>query len=126
MLRLLLDQMIDTAVAAKLRERGYDVVRVAEIGMSRADDDAILKRAIIDRRILVTLDEHFGNWCVLPLSAHTGVIRVKANPAVTENILSVLLPFLSANQTSVFANRLAIVGANRCRWITTHANQTAD
>ena len=126
MLRLLLDQMIDTVVAAKLREIGYDVIRVAEIGMSRAYDDAILKRAITDKRILVTLDEHFGNWCVLPLSAHAGVIRIKANPAVTGNILSVLLPFLSANQTSIFANRLAIVGANRYRWITTNATQTVD
>ncbi len=121
MLRLLLDQMLDTEVAAMLREQGYDAIRVSEIGMSRSDDGQILDRAIIDNRILVTLDEHFGNWCVLPLASHPGVIRVKANPAVTSTILSVLLPFLNDHQSVRFANRLVIVGANRLRWIATGA-----
>lgn len=119
MLRLLLDQMLDTEVASVLHEQGYDVIRVSEIGMSRSDDGQILDQAIIDNRILVTLDEHFGNWCVLPLSSHPGVIRVKANPAVTNAILSVLLPFLNDHQCVRFANRLVIVGANRLRWIAT-------
>lgn len=122
MLRLLLDQMIDTEVAATLREHGYDVIRVSEIGMSRADDGQILEQSIAEGRILVTLDEHFGNWCVLPLSTHPGVIRVKANPAGTRTILTVLLPFLNCHQNVQFANRLVIVGANRLRWIATDAN----
>jgi len=122
MLRLLLDQMIDTEVAMTLRERDYDVMRVSEIGMSRADDGQILDKAILENRIIITLDEHFGNWCVLPLSSHPGVIRVKANPAVTKTILSVLLPFLNYHQNAQFINRLVIVGANRLRWIATDAN----
>lgn len=122
MLRLLLDQMIDTEVAVTLREHDYNVMRVSEIGMSRADDGQILDQAIVDNRILITLDEHFGNWCVLPLSSHPGVIRVKANPAVTKTILAVLLPFLHYHQNARFTNRLVIVGANRLRWIATDAN----
>jgi len=31
-------------------------------------------------RLLGTLDEHFGDWAILPLSAHPGVIRIKASP----------------------------------------------
>ncbi len=100
MRRLLLDQMIDGEVAGTLQDEGYDVIRVSDIGMSRADDSEILKQAVRDNRILITLDEHFGDWCVLPLSQHPGVIRIKANPAVTRTILSVLLPFLASHQNS--------------------------
>jgi predicted nuclease of predicted toxin-antitoxin system len=119
MLRLLLDQMIDNEVAVTLRSHRYDVVRVSEIGMARADDSQILEQAIVDNRVLITLDEHFGNWCVLPLSSHSGVIRIKANPAITKTILSVLLPFLSMHKGARFNNRLVIIGAKRSRWIHT-------
>jgi len=119
MLRLLLDQMIDGEVAETLRDGGYDVIRVSAIGMSRADDSEILQQAIRDNRILITLDEHFGDWCVLPLSQHPGVIRIKANPAVTKTILSVLRPFLASHLNTTFTNRLVIVGTKRLRWIST-------
>jgi len=73
-LKLYLDQMFRLDVAQALRERGYDVVRASETGQARADDKQILERAIEDNRILVTLDEHFGDWTILPLSRHPGVI----------------------------------------------------
>lgn len=70
------------------------MVRAAEVGQHRADDFQILQRAISDGRILVTLDEHFGNWAVLPLREHPGVIRLKIHPATHVNAIAILLPFL--------------------------------
>ena len=67
-LRLYLDQMFQLEVSEALRAEGYDVVRASEVGHARADDQEILKKAISENRILVTLDEHFGDWAVLPLS----------------------------------------------------------
>ena len=92
--RFLLDQMLDAEVAHTLLAAGNDVVRVSEVGMARSEDDHILAKAIAMGRILVTLDEHFGDWAVLPLRNHNGVIRVKTDLATTDNILAVLLPFL--------------------------------
>lgn len=62
--------MLQERVAEALREEGYDVVRASETGDARADDYQILQKAIFDNRILITLDEHFGDWVVLPLSHH--------------------------------------------------------
>jgi len=76
-IRLYLDQCLRVEVAQALRVKGFDVVRTAEVGQYRADDSEILQRAISDGRILITLDEHFGNWAVLPLREHPGVIRLK-------------------------------------------------
>jgi predicted nuclease of predicted toxin-antitoxin system len=87
-LRLLVDQMLDEEVAQALRDRGHDVVRVSDVGLACADDETILARAIREARVLLTLDEHFGDWTVLPLSHHFGVVRVKANPATSRNVLA--------------------------------------
>jgi predicted nuclease of predicted toxin-antitoxin system len=96
-LKLYLDQMFGVDVAAALRREGHDVSRAAETGLSRADDALILERAIREERILVTLDEHFGDWVILPLKKHPGVIRLKVNPATTANVVNLLLPFLTQN-----------------------------
>ncbi len=82
--------MFRVELAEPLRVLGHDVVRAGEIGLSRSDDADILAQAIADQRTLVTLDGHFGDWAVLPLQAHLGVIRVKVHPTSTENGLRVL------------------------------------
>lgn len=118
-LRLLLDQMLDSDVALSLRAAGHDVIQVSELGLATAPDSAVLDHAVQHGRVLVTLDEHFGDWAVLPLSHHAGVVRVKADPATTSNALAVLLPFLNGCSNRNFQNRLVIVRANGARWITT-------
>lgn len=118
-MNLLLDQMMDEDVAIGLRADGYDVLRVSSFNMQEAADDEILRKAIELDRILVTLDEHFGDWAVLPLNRHPGVIRVKASPTSTDVVLSVLRPFLRLHTTVSFADHLIIVRPRRVRWIKT-------
>jgi predicted nuclease of predicted toxin-antitoxin system len=120
--RIYLDQMFRAELGERLRLAGHDVVRASEAGQARADDALILDRAVREERILVTLDEHFGDWVVLPLSEHFGVVRVKAHPPTTESVMKVLLPLLSNRTQAEFRNRLVIVSANRARWIRTTAD----
>lgn len=118
-LKLYLDQMFRLEVAQALRDEGYDVIRASETGQARADDHDILQKAIAEDRILITLDEHFGDWVVLPLSKHPGVIRVKANPTTSKNIIDILIPFLSVYSSEKFANHLVILSKKRMKWIHT-------
>ena len=92
--KLYLDQMFKLDVAEALLGEGHNVMRACEVGQARADDHEILQKAIPENRVLVTLDEHFGDWVILPLSKHPGVIRLKVNPKTSKNVLSLLLPFL--------------------------------
>ena len=69
-LKLYLDQMLRLNVAQALRVEGHDVMRASGFGQARSDDYEILQKAIAENRILVTLDEHFGDWVILPLSKH--------------------------------------------------------
>ena len=118
-MRLLLDQMLRAELAELLRVEGHDVVRVSEIGQARADDSDILSRAVHDQRTVLTIDQDFGDWVVLPLSEHFGVIRIKVHPTTTTNIASILLPFLANRPQSEFVNRLIILSKGRVRWIRT-------
>ncbi len=113
--------MLRAELAELLRAAGHDVLRASETGQARADDALILERAVREERTLITLDEHFGDWVVLPLSEHFGVIRIKAHPPSTENVAKVLLPLLANHAQMDFRNRLVIVSANRARWIRTTA-----
>ena len=117
--KLYLDQMFHLDVAKALLREGYDVLRAAEAGDARADDQQILDKAIAENRILVTLDEHFGDWVVLPLSKHPGVIRIKANPTTSKNITEILLPCLRRYKPAQFENHLVILSAKRSKWILT-------
>jgi predicted nuclease of predicted toxin-antitoxin system len=118
-LKLYLDQMFQTEVAQVLRRQGYDVIRASETGQARADDQQILNKAISESRILITLDEHFGDWVILPLSRHPGVIRLKVHPTTSENVAKILLPFLSLYSQEQFRNYLVILSEKRSKWIRT-------
>jgi predicted nuclease of predicted toxin-antitoxin system len=117
--RLFLDQMFKVDVAQELREEGYDVLRTAEILQSRHDDQQILQKAITENRLLITLDEHFGDWVILPLSRHPGVIRIKVHPTTSERALSLLLPFLRMHTQEQFKDHLVILSEKRAKWIHT-------
>lgn len=117
--RLYLDQMFNQEVAQVLLKEGHNVIRASEIGQARANDKDILDRAISENRILITLDQHFGDWVVLPLSYHPGVIRLKINPTTSKNILELLVPFLSRQSPSLFKDRLVILSQQRVKWIST-------
>ena len=117
--RVYLDQMLRIEVAQALKKEGYDVVRAAEVGQDRADDYQILQKAIAENRVLLTLDEHFGDWVILPLSEHPGVIRLKISPTTSENAVNLLLPFLSRYAPKQLKNYLIILSVKRSKWVLT-------
>ena len=117
--RLYLDQMLRHEVAQALRDEGHDVLRATEVGQARADDHQILQKAISENRVLVTLDEHFGDWVILPLSEHPGVIRLKIDPTTSNNAIKLLLPFLRLHSSAQFKNYLVILSPNRAKWVYT-------
>ncbi len=117
--KLYLDQMLQLDVAAALRDEGHNVERATEIGQARADDQQILQRAISQNRILVTLDEHFGDWVILPLSRHPGVIRLKVNPTTSGKVIEVLLPLLRLHTPDQLKDHLVIISPKRSKWVHT-------
>ena len=111
--------MLSADLALQLQHEGHDVQRASEVGQARADDELILEHACQDSRTLITLDHHFGDWVILPLSEHPGVIRVKVHPATTDKIVQVLSPFLRVQSQDALRNQLIILSPKNERWVKT-------
>ena len=77
MKRLLLDQGLPRSSAILLTEAGWDVIHAADIGMSRAEDSEILRRARAEVRVCVTLDADFHALLMTGGESGPSVIRIR-------------------------------------------------
>jgi predicted nuclease of predicted toxin-antitoxin system len=92
-MRLLIDQDVYAATARLLKALGHDAVPVADIGLSKAADETLLKVAQEQKRILVTRDRDYGSLVFLK-SLGAGVLYLRMLPntqdAVHAELTSVL------------------------------------
>jgi predicted nuclease of predicted toxin-antitoxin system len=84
-MRFLLDQDVYAITARFLVDAGHDVVLVAQLGLSRASDEEILRTSQKENRILVTRDRDYGNL-VFVRAIGTGVIYLRILPTTINAI----------------------------------------
>ena len=75
--RIGLDQGCPRSTVAALQLQSWDVIHVADVGMSRATDADIVAWAARERRIVVTLDADFHALLALAGAPFPSVIRVR-------------------------------------------------
>lgn len=91
MTRILLDQGCPRSTASILNECGWDVVHVADVGLSRATDAAILSAAVSQGRICVTLDADFHTYLAVSNSSTPSTIRVRIERLKADALATLLL-----------------------------------
>jgi predicted nuclease of predicted toxin-antitoxin system len=74
-LRFLVDSCAGRLLAERLLGLGHDAVRVKDRG-SDPGHEAILRWAVEEGRILITMDKDFGTLIVRERLRHAGVIRI--------------------------------------------------
>lgn len=79
-MKFLLDQDVYANTGRFLDGLGHDVVRAAQIGLSRAADEQLLERATRETRILVTRDRDYGNL-VFVRGMIAGVLYLRMSPS---------------------------------------------
>ncbi len=84
-MRFLLDQDVYAKTEWFLQDEGYDLVRVAALGMAQAKDEAILSAAQAQGRILITRDRDYGNL-VFVRSQGAGVIYLRMVPSTLDAV----------------------------------------
>jgi predicted nuclease of predicted toxin-antitoxin system len=92
-MRFLLDQDVYAVTARFLVDAGHDVILVAQISLSQASDEEILKTAQQQNRILVTRDRDYGNL-VFVRAMGSGVIYLRALPTTVNRIHNELVKVL--------------------------------
>jgi len=78
-MKFFLDQDVYAVTARFLKNLDYDVLQAAQIGLSRAKDEELLKKAQEQNRIFVTRDRDFGR-IVFMSCLGSGVIYLRMLP----------------------------------------------
>ena len=74
---LLADENIHPDVVSALRERRCDVTTVAEAGLGGAADDAVLRHAVAEGRVVCTHDSDFGSLAFQGDEPFVGIIYLR-------------------------------------------------
>ncbi len=73
--KVLLDSCIWSGAKKVLIDAGHDVVWVGD-SPKDPGDDAIIRLAFNEKRILITLDKDFGELAIFRNEPHCGIIRI--------------------------------------------------
>jgi predicted nuclease of predicted toxin-antitoxin system len=113
--KLFLDENLSPQHAAELRIEGHDAVAVLEVGLAGASDEQVLRSAVENGRVLITLDADFANVMRFPPEQTLGVIRLKVHPPTEERIRLAIRRALLYLQNIDIAGRLAVVDEDKIR-----------
>ena len=78
-MRFLADECCDALIVRTLRQLDYEVIYIAELAPG-ITDDAVLKRAYQEERILITEDRDFGELVFRASKPSYGIIYVRIPP----------------------------------------------
>lgn len=111
MIRLLADENLPLASIRRLRDAGWDVAEAVR----GATDLAVLSRASVEQRVILTFDRDLGRLALrADLPRPAGVVLLRMLPARPQEAAEILLPLLSDSETEL-AGRLTVVRIGRVR-----------
>lgn len=115
-MRFLVDQDVYAATTRFIRVLGHDVLTAAEIGLSRAADEALLKLAQEQKRILITRDRDYGSLVFVKFLG-AGVIYLRMLPSTQEAVHGELATVLREHSEEDLGKAFVVVepGGHRIR-----------
>lgn len=118
MFKLLVDECVNKDVVSGLRQSKIDVLIVKETGLTGADDDAIFRFAVENKRALLSFDRGFGDIFRFDIGKSHGTIVVLVGQMAKEEIVKIILTFLAVVKSAAgLRGKLAILGKTRIRLI---------
>jgi predicted nuclease of predicted toxin-antitoxin system len=94
--RFLVDMNLATGVAAWLRSQGHDAVHLREAGLQQLGDEAVLAKAVAERRVVLTFDLDFADISAASAGAPVAVVIFRLRSAQTTQIIDRLQAVLAS------------------------------
>ncbi len=115
-MKLLLDQDVYAATARFLSDLGHDTVPAAQVGLSQAEDEGLLRVAQEQDRVLVTRDRDFGNL-VFVKRLGAGVLYLRILPSTQNSVHAELERVLSTYTEKELTRAFVVIepGGHRIR-----------
>ena len=114
-MKLFLDENLSSLHAAKLRFDGHDACAAVEVGLAGATDEQILRFAVDNGRVIVTLDADFANVIRFPPESTLGIIRMKVHPPTEDRIGKTIQRALSLLRNTDLTGCLAVIDEHKIR-----------
>ncbi len=76
-MKFLIDNNLSPLLAESLKAAGHDAVHLRDLGMQAAPDPAVLQRAQVDERVLVSADTDFGGLLSRSRATGPSVLRIR-------------------------------------------------
>ena len=114
-MRLLVDQDVYNITVQWLKKEGHDVVTASGLGMFKASDSDLLKKAAETNRLMVTRDKGYGALVFLKALQKTGVILLKITPKNIVEVHAELGRLLKEHKEEELEHLFCVVEPNRHR-----------
>ncbi len=100
-MRLLLDMNVSPSLARELDPEGHDAEHVLDLGMGSASDEAVMARAVANRRCLVTADLDFAQMLAASRAARPSVVILRLRDPRPDRLRARHLAALRAAEAAV-------------------------
>ena len=114
-MRFLVDMPLSPALAAWLKDQGYDAVHVAELGLHRAPDTDVMARAKEEGRTVVTADLDYPRLLALARSTDPSLILFRDGDWSEADVLTRMGDVLQALTEADIAQSIIVVDRDRVR-----------
>jgi predicted nuclease of predicted toxin-antitoxin system len=114
-MRFLVDMNLATEVAVRLRAQGHDAVHLRELGLQDLGDEAVLAKAMAERRVVLTFDLDFADIATAAGGARVAVILFRLRSAQTTRIIDRLGQVLTSAGRALEKGAVVIVEEGRVR-----------
>ncbi len=112
-MNLLADESVDRPIVAQLRQDGHNVLFVAEMEPSIADD-VVLQRANDHHALLITQDKDFGELVYRRGLVHLGVILVRLEGLLPETKARIVSRVVTERQGEI-PNAFSVISPGMVR-----------
>ena len=110
-MRFLIDMNLGTEVAVWLRTQGHDAVHLRELGLQELGDQAVLAKAMAEKRVVLTFDLDFADIATAAGEARVAVILFRLRSAQTARIIDRLREVLTSAAGALEKRAVVIVDA---------------
>lgn len=114
-MRWLLDQGVPRSASARLQEWSEDAIHVGDLGMAAAPDSAIIAHAVLEDRMIVTLDADFHALIAQSAAAKPTVIRIREEGLKGEAVAELVLRIARRFRVDLEAGCMVTYSAGRVR-----------
>ena len=111
-MKFLTDENIAISTYKSIKQLGFDVKNIKEIGLEGKSDYELLKFAYKENRIIITHDKDFGNLFYTKLE-HKGIILLRFKKQNPQNVSNTLIKILQSEIKDKLENNIIIISEHK-------------